>query len=170
MALAWHYTSILNLPKIIADGCLRPLTIDDDGATPLLWLSTNQHFEPGACQTHATRRTAALAPHLQSRLDNSGWVRFGLHADDSRLTHWDTAWQKGGITQAAKDHLELLATQAGSRREEWRVTPAPLPLSQLMLQVRRGGSWHPADANTALTLAVEELRFLQRLSIAANFI
>jgi len=47
--LLWHYTKGVHLAKILADGFIRPATaFVDPGEKPIVWFSTDQHWEPTA--------------------------------------------------------------------------------------------------------------------------
>lgn len=163
--MIWHYTTIIALPQIVIDWRLRPMNVENDGAVPLLWFTT-QDAAHGPIFVLATRRSATLHSRLQSRIDSNWWLRFGLPDGDRRFRHFVTSWKGFGIDQRVCD---IGLRVYGEAISQWLVTPFDVPIDETVLQAYSDGAWRAVDIASAVALAEAELRFMERLSVQNHF-
>jgi hypothetical protein len=136
----WHYANWRLMPKVVADGYLRPVDTTLAAGMPLVWFTVDQRWD----------RT--------STDDVLGSVRFGLNATDARLLPWRQVFIDTGV-----DPAEFIATveRTGADRNEWFAVFGPVTLGDLTFEVlldesgdwadslvHDGAAWKPADPVT----------------------
>lgn len=154
MKLVWHYAPWATLPSIVAAGALVPGNATEGTATPLLWFSARQDWDPSATKfvrDGGEPRRMTLQEHRR----RFGCIRFGVPGDDRRLISWAEACRAAGTNFTERRRLEAAFRQLGANPAEWSAMTQPAPLVGLRFQVQMEEEWGEADMSAAARLWTE---------------
>ena len=142
----WHYAPWEYLGEIITSGCLKVSNAGASRERPLLWFSTNQHWEPTA--TKFLRTAEGLVKlTFDEQAAYYGCIRFGLMDPDTRLLHWRDACRAAGTPRQLRRKLERAGTELGANPSHWFAVATNVPLGDLLFQVWLGEmGWRNANA------------------------
>lgn len=133
--MVWHYTTGHNLQTIIDDGYLDPKASVTNGERPILWFSSNQHYEPTAAK--ATER-GKLTPQ-QTHDMGGGTVRFGVLR--SSLCPWPKIGRRAGIPANEISLLEQSGEAQGANPKQWLGTLKKIRVADCIVEVFSEGGW-----------------------------
>ena len=135
--MIYHYTKVMHLPPILAQG-LKPTNVFiAPGEKPVLWFSTNPQWENTVFCSDAPSLKEA---HLRMR-SMGGLARIGCH--DSVAPHrWKELKELANIPSKFAMSLYQAAIAVQSRPGEWRGTFSVVPVKQFKtIEVFDGVNW-----------------------------
>jgi hypothetical protein len=143
--MIFHYTKGIYQPSIMAHGLMQSAVMLAKGEKPVLWFSTNRHWENTVFAIDAPTLGAA---HQRMLLDG-GLARIGC--DDSVAPYrWKELREIASIPQKLAMRLYASAISVGSRPGEWRGTLESVPPEQFrLIEVFDGQAWIPASLEFA---------------------
>lgn len=139
---AWHYTIGERLPAIFESGELRPSDhYIKKGEKPILWFSTNPHFEPtalkGGLSADGSYRGLSVK---ETEQEGGGLFRFGVSLD--RVTSWPRIGSLAGMKTKIKKSLEVVGIRQGASPRQWYGSLDPIPIHEMRLEwLSDGGDW-----------------------------
>ena len=143
--MAWHYTTGEKAAEILRSGTLAPMTLEQHGAaTPVLWFSLRQHWEPIANEelkpTHGS--TTRLSFEETVARGQGAW-RFGVPAVE--LLAWRDLQKSAQWSKEQARALERVGRKAGSDPALWLGSLAPIEVSRCVVEHLHGEHWCSSD-------------------------
>lgn len=154
--IVWHYTRSEYLPMIEDAGELRPkseLEFAKDkqrlkdtyiSSVPLIWFSSNQHWEHSTSQLIGWRYQ-----NWQELALKHSAIRYGIASSDKRLLDWNQTCEITGSNREERRQRKKLITQArkaGSNPSLWFSSPVAIPLQDLRFEMFIYGGWTSTDS------------------------
>jgi hypothetical protein len=147
----WHYTKSYYLPLIEGSGFLEPHSEQEFAGknpllkgmyistVPLIWFSSDQHWEHSTSQLADWRYKSwkEIAFEVSA-------VRYGISKDDPRLLNWEATCKVSGANREERRQRRKLiphARKAGSNPALWFSCLEPIPLKDLYFQMWLDGQW-----------------------------
>jgi hypothetical protein len=145
--IAWHYTIWHQRAEyILRDGIIRPaVAFVPDHESPIVWFSTNQHWEPTANKRlidTALGKERGLTMRETVELGGGGW-RFGLHT--STLLYYRQLIRVARIKRKTTRGLEMTAKESGADPTRWWGFVGPVKVADCIVQHLEGGTWTAAE-------------------------
>lgn len=150
----YHYTSLLHLPHILADGHLRPARPQEGHDRGILWISRERHWEPASARQGNTARQMPARFRLPLCGDNWMRVSHAAGASDDWIVSIAVEGQRiGSNPDSWLATLEPIQVDASML--EWPVVPEGVDPSRAPLALL---SWQPAGSVTTniVNLTAEE--------------
>jgi hypothetical protein len=141
--LAWHYTTVDHLRRIVVSGEIRPATAGvPANVKKAVWFSLNQFWEETANKLSMDAFGDLVPLTRQQTHDRSdGLARIGVLASDVP-NDWKRYKQESGDNSAALRLLYNAAIRSNAKPGEWRVSFGPIPASLWKsVQVWSGEKW-----------------------------
>ena len=131
MQLAWHHTDLARVAYIMKDGFIRPSRINPPGskivlpstAAAVVWLTTDHRGDPVAAATRGGLPPVRLGLPLSVTLSPAALV------------------ERHGWTEARVREDAALGLMRGSKPDQWRVVVGPVPVVDVVAQVRIRQEW-----------------------------
>ena len=141
-AKVWHYTIGKYIPAIFESGELRPTDQHiEKGEKPILWFSSNPHFEPTATKA-ALRYDGSLIGLSVEETEQlgGGLFRFGVSID--RVTSWPRIGSIAGMRTKIKKSLEDVGIRKGASPRQWFGSLEAISIFDMTLDWRNdSGEW-----------------------------
>ena len=119
--IIWHYTHIEALDSILSDGLLKVSQADKKmvkTATPSLWFSSNQVWEPTATKHVLDKVGDRFALTVEQQYKMFGLARIGVNYNESYYT-WAKYRHYSGLTNAMLDGMEEVGIEMGATPKDW---------------------------------------------------
>lgn len=142
--MLFHYAPCSRLNEIVNSGHLRPSNAGAPSENPLLWFSSNQHWEPTATKVLNTPY-GLKALSFQEQASQFGCIRFGIGDEDMRLMPWRQACDSGGIRRDARRAMVLYGHKRGAKPGHWFAVCMTVALADLTFEIWRDSSWIHED-------------------------
>jgi hypothetical protein len=134
----FHYTKGVHVPKIVADGEIRPSNgalVGDE--RPIVWLSSNAIWENSVW---------IISGKDEAEQFVGGWYRFVL---DVPAYTWERLRFLSNIHPRIADSLENVGRKHGANPIEWYGTFWAIPSSKwLAIEVWRNGQWQESEVRS----------------------
>jgi len=119
--IIWHYTHSKALDSILSDGILKVSQADKKlikTATPSLWFSSNQVWEPIATKAVSNRFGERFSLTVEQQYELLGLARIGVNYNESYYT-WAKYRHYSGLTYAILDGMEKAGIEMGASPKDW---------------------------------------------------
>ena len=139
--VVWHYTKAIHLPRILAEGCIKPATAGVRGSKrPIVWFSTNEWFE-WTVGTGRLENGNYVEDTFEEMNAKYGLARIGVARETAPYT-WRDLKKLSGMRPGDAKKLVQAAIRRGASPHEWRGTFEPVPKEKwLAVQVYEGERW-----------------------------
>ena len=141
MKTAWHYTTGQKAKLILEIGELKPTgAFIDSKEKPILWFSTNEHWEQTANKMTILPNGILRPLTMQGTRDMGGGLfRFGMPSD--QLIRWPRLARAANMKRKIQWALEEAGLRAGADFREWCGLLEPVSIAALTWEEMTDSGW-----------------------------
>lgn len=143
----FHYTIGLLLPRIVAEGQLKPSEPFPGTTLAALWLSANPVWEGSVVKSIYRDGARILLDRQQMEALGQGLVRFEVASGEHTCT-WQEFIARSGLDADLARLLEVSGRERGADPAAWYGALRPIPRGEwlgLCLWDAEAGQWEPVE-------------------------